>query len=72
MSVLRQELGLDLLPVTMGEVRELVRMPSRELARAERIEALKEKSAEVEYYVWLGIGLLVLVALGGALFGRHR
>ncbi len=43
---------------TLGE---LVKMPSRELAPVQRTIALREKTAEIEYYT--AIGLLFIVGL---------
>lgn len=46
-------------------------MPSRELSPIERTIALREKTAEIEYYTACGIGFILLLALFRAFFGRR-
>src|SRR5678816_2202170 len=40
-------------------------------SRAERIIMIRERTAEVEYYAWLGCGLIIGLALLKAFLGRR-
>jgi hypothetical protein len=55
-----------------GDISDFLKMPSRSLPHQTRMEILREKNAEAEFYVWCGIGLLLLVTAVGAFFGRNR
>lgn len=51
---------------------DFLTMPSRALPHETRMEILREKNAEAEFYVWCGIGLLLVVTAIGTFFSRGR
>lgn len=50
---------------------ELVKMPSRDLSPMQRTIALREKTAEIEYYTAIGLLFIVGLALLKGFFGRR-
>jgi hypothetical protein len=51
---------------------ELVKSPSRDLSPIQRTIALREKTAEIEYYTAIGLLFIVGLAILKGFFGRGR
>jgi len=51
---------------------ELMKSPSRELSPLQRTIALREKTAEIEYYTAIGLLFIVGLAILKGFFGRGR
>lgn len=61
-----------MMTVVLETARELVKSPSRELSPLQRTIALREKTAEIEYYTAIGLAFFVGLALIRAFFGGRR